>query len=129
MRLKIILTLLSIIGLTSSCNETVDGSVYVDFWYYNTTNEVISINAFIDDFVENYAILANDSLFIETEMMFGSANPIVVADSVKIKYCCKHSCLFKREDASPNNPIDLSNYKYKKLGKDHHQHKFYFTQE
>jgi hypothetical protein len=126
---KIMLMLLSIIGIASSCKKDVDNVVNADYWYYNLTNEIVSVNAFAEGHNNAYTINVNDSLKISVELLSGPENPIIMADSVIIKFGSNLSYRYERDNSSALNPILISNYGYKKLSNNHHEYKFNFAFE
>jgi hypothetical protein len=121
--------LLSIIGIASSCKKDVDNIVNADYWYYNSTNEIVTVNAFTEGHVNTYTINENDSLKISVELLSGPENPIIMADSVIINFGSNLSYRYERDNSSTFNPILISNYRYKKLSSNHHEYKFTFAIE
>lgn len=124
---KIMLMLLSIIGIASSCKKDVDNIVNADYWYYNSTNEVVSVNAYTDGHVNTYTINEKDSLKITVELLSGPENPIIMADSVIINFGSNLSYQYDKDNSSSLNPILISNYGYKKLSNNRHEYKFNFA--
>jgi len=123
---------LLIIGLISSiflsaCEKKVDNQIISDYIFSNQSNHTIQLHCFFAGIDSTYSLNKSNTFKISEDLMTGASFIIVRADSVKVVYDSIKYQIFNR--ISNDGVLNLNNYDYTEITKNHHEYTFIFNEE
>jgi hypothetical protein len=113
--------------LFSCSKSTIDHNYTYDYIYKNTSNHNVFIRYFKNNICVDSFHLANNRSYKQTLESDGSTSDLLIySDSAWVLFDSVRYFMYKRQDSSVNNPVNLKKYKYLKISEYHEQYTFTF---